>query len=236
MNFIRKIIEGKVDEATHRQFTRYGKGIYENNALIDITKTKNKVRIKTSFEFANEFVEFLANTINGKTRVTGSIITTKDITKELTFEISAISQFAGVKNYKIDCDLGKEEIITSMNNIPDVLFLFSFSTEQGDLKIKAKSSKSGKPSAKGKCEEARADFCMFKTNNMELAFDLTFDVKKEFSKVFIKHTFKIDDIIMPDEYKNDFAKARIYAKRKGKLIRTVIVNGRQEEKTYDLIA
>ena len=53
MNFIRKIIEGKVDEATHRQFTRYGKGIYENKALIDITKTKNKVRIKTSFEFAN---------------------------------------------------------------------------------------------------------------------------------------------------------------------------------------
>ena len=28
MNFIKKVVEGKVDEGVHKQFTRFGKGEY----------------------------------------------------------------------------------------------------------------------------------------------------------------------------------------------------------------
>jgi len=41
---------------------------------------------------------------------------------------------------------------------------------------------------------------------------------------------------VPKEYENDFAKARFYAKRKGKLVRTITIDGQAEEKTYDLLA
>ena len=78
MNFIHKLFQDLPDDETHRQFKRYGKGDYENKALIDITRSKKDVKIKTSFEFAEEFAKILANDLKGKTRVTGVIITTKD--------------------------------------------------------------------------------------------------------------------------------------------------------------
>ena len=41
MNFIRKITEGKSDEWAKRQLTRYGKGNYEQKAVLQISKGKN---------------------------------------------------------------------------------------------------------------------------------------------------------------------------------------------------
>lgn len=236
MNFIRKIIEGKIDDETHRQFTRYGKGVYGNKALIQITKKRSGSTIKTSFEFANEFVRILANSINGKTKVTGSIITIRDLRGNLGFEPSSISQFAGVKNYKFDNELSKEEILTAMDKFPDILFLLSFQTDYGILKVKPKSPKAGKSSTKEDDQkEVKADFCSLKVNDTAVIDDLAFDIKKDFSKAFIKHKFEINEIVVPKEYENDFAKARLNAKRKGKLTRTLDVDGKIEEKNYDLL-
>ena len=64
--------------------------------------------------------------------------------------------------------------------------------------------------------------------------DLAFDVNKDYKRVFIKHTFEINDLEIPKEYLNDFVKARLYAIRKGKLIRQVNIDGEQVKKEYDL--
>ena len=45
MNFIKKIFENQVDEKVHSQFTRYGKGIFEYKALLDINVQAKKVKI-----------------------------------------------------------------------------------------------------------------------------------------------------------------------------------------------
>ena len=44
MNFIKKLVEGKVDEDVHRQFTRFGKGEYRGRFLLSLWKTK-KIKI-----------------------------------------------------------------------------------------------------------------------------------------------------------------------------------------------
>ena len=69
MNFIKEIFNGKSSESTHRQFIRFGKGEYGGRAILGLWKTKN-VKIKGSFEFANDFTLFLAGlgniSFNGK--------------------------------------------------------------------------------------------------------------------------------------------------------------------------
>lgn len=236
MNFIHKLFLDKPDDETHRQLKRYGKGEYENKAVIDISKSRKDVKIKTSFEFAHDFIHILAPSIQDKTRVTGVIITTKDIRSNLTFEPAGMSQFAGVKSIKIDNDLSKEDILQSMSNNPDALFLLTFSTSSGSLKTKPKSPRSGKPSSKEDAEEVKADFCSFRSSDIKVADDFAFDIKKEFSKAFIKHKLEITDVVYPDEWKNDFAKIRELGKRKGTITREITVDGSQIVSKHDLLA
>ena len=87
MNFIKKIFENKVDDLVHKNFKRFSKGIYENRALVEIDNGKKAIKVKTSFEFAEDFARFLGNTIKNKVKISGGIITIKDIRSELNFEI-----------------------------------------------------------------------------------------------------------------------------------------------------
>jgi len=223
MNFIKKIFENKIDESVHNQFKRFSKGIFENRALIEISNSK-KVKIKTSFEFSSNFLDVLVNTIVGKVKVTGGIISVnKNLAEDIGFGISGKKQFQGVITYLIDCEITKEQLQNAMNKYKDALFLLTFETVYGSLKTKVKSPKSTKP---GKDDEKpKVDFCLFVTGDKGILNDFAFDVG-EFSKLSINHTFVIDSLVVPDQYKNDFALARIHAKRKGKIIRKLEIDGK----------
>ncbi len=224
MNFIKKIFENKIDEDVHRQFKRFSKGTFENRAVVEMNAGKD-VKIKTSFEFTIDFVKYLANTIKGKTHVTGGIITTKDIRNGLGFEIANIKQFAGVKTYQIDTDISREDLLKVMGEFPDAVYCLSFSTEYGILKTKVKSPKAAKP-GKNDEEGAKANYCSFTTKDLNFKKELAFDVKEDFKKFRAEHTFIIEELVVPKEYQNDFEKARIYSKRKGKIIRKLYVDGK----------
>ena len=64
MNFMQEIFGGKVSEASHRQFIRFGKGEYGGRALLGLWITASGVKVKSSFEFANDFVFFVANLVD----------------------------------------------------------------------------------------------------------------------------------------------------------------------------
>jgi len=228
MNFIKKIFENKIDDYTHLQFSRFGKGVFENRALLEITVSSKNVKIKTSGEFANELVALLANTIEDKTPVKGIIFSTKDLSEESNIEFKEIKNALGIKKHFIDQELTKEQILVLVRKFPRSSFSLSFETDYGKLKIKAKAPKAGKPGKKGAAP--KADHCTFITSNKEILNDYSFDIKQQYKKLFIIHTYKIEELIIPEEYKNDFALARIHAKRKGKLIRKILVDEKQIEK------
>ena len=62
-------------------------------------------------------------------------------------------------------------------------------------------------------------------------------IKKEVDRVVeilkIKHILNITEIVIPEEFKNDPAKARIEAKRKGKIIRFLDIDEKEEQKEVD---
>lgn len=234
MNFIKTIFENKPSEEAHRQLSRFSKGTFENKALLDITNSKS-IKIKTSSEFANELVSFLSNTITNKTKVTGIIFSTKDLSKTTKIKFEEIKNAMGVKKHVINSELTKEDLLLICKECADAAIHISFKTDKGELKIKEKAPKSGKPGKKDD-EEPKADFCVLTTTDKSILQDYAFDVKDNFKKAFIKHTYEISELIVPKEYQNDFALARKYAKRKGNLKRIINLDGEQIIKEKEFVA
>ncbi len=227
MNFIRKIFSGKVDELVHLQFQKFSRGEFRNRAVISAKRTGEKYAIKTSSEFANEFVRESAGILGkNKARITGAVVFTGDLKSVLDFR--EIKQFQGVKRYILDKDMTGEEILSLLNKFPKAFFALSFSTSLFSLKIKAKAPKSGKPGSKTE-EAPKPNFCTLVTTDRKIGEDFVFE-NPNFKKAEIKHAFVINDIIIPDRLKNekDYAVIREKALRKGKVIREAVI----DDKTY----
>src|SRR4030042_6136754 len=150
MNFIKKVQEKNFDELVHLQFQKFSKGEFKNRAVIEAKNSGGNYTIKTSAEFANELVKYLAEKLgDSKTMVTGSIIGTNDLKGILDFK--KISQFQGVKNYSVEKEMSGKEILELINKFPRNFFALSFSVPEDEtsLKIKPKAPKSGKSGSKG---------------------------------------------------------------------------------------
>lgn len=229
-SFIKKIFEGKSDEFVHLQFQRFSKGEFKNKALIKAKNSNNKFSISTSFEYANGLVRSLAEKLQEKTLVKGVLVSTRDLTNELEFKDK--KQFMGIKQYVIEKEMSKDEILKLCKDYPKSFLGLSFKTNDSELKIKPKSPNSGKPSTK-KEEKPNPDFCKLKTTDKELVKSLIFDKEAEnFKKLEISHDFIINELIYPKDEK-DFAKIRELAKRKGKIIRKLNIDEKSITKEKD---
>lgn len=235
MNFIKNVVDGRIDESVHLQFQKFSKGEFRNRALIEAKNTGGKYTIKTSAEFANELVKIMAEKIGErKTRVTGVIVSTSDLKGALTFK--EIKQFQGVKKYVLDGEMSGTEILNLLERFPKNFFALSFSAGEDILKIKPKAPKSGKPGSKGE-EAPKADFCSLKTGDRDIGKSFIFE-KPDFKTAEINHTFFIDKIIIPDELKasNDFALIREKSKRAGRILRKGEIDGQHIKKEYEIEA
>jgi hypothetical protein len=236
MNFIKKIVDKNFDESVHLQFQKFSKGEFRNKAIIEAKNSKGKYTIKTSPEFANELVRDVAEKIRDeKVKVTGAIVSTLDLKNDLEFK--EVKQFQGVKRYLIENEMSGSEILELLNKFTKNFFALSFKTPNGntELKIKPKAPKSGKP---GKGDEApKADFCVLKTTDRELAEGFIFE-KVDFKEAKVNHTFFIDKIEIPEELKKseDFALIREKSKRVGKIVRKSEIDGVKDEKEFGLSA
>ncbi len=228
MNFIKKMCEGKYDEDVQQQMKRFSSGNFENKAIVEIKKGK-KIKVKTTFEYANWFVKFLAEKGNGNYQVTGGVLSTTDLREELGVEVISYKQFMGVKKMEINAELSKEKVLELINNYPNALMLFSFENSYGKLKTKVKAPKSGKEKPN---TEPKVNYSTFVTEDKAFLEEFAFDFSKDFKDAKIKHTFAIDKIEVPEEYKNDPKLARQKAIRHGKLIREIIIDEKKEIKEY----
>ena len=215
-SFIKKLFQGIRDEEIHGQFIRFGKGDYKKRFQISFNKIK-KVKIKSSFEYANDFVNFIKE--NKDVNFSGKIITKDKIpgvegkkkAGGFVYEIeeSKINEFENAYFYLLDVD--DSEII---------------------LKIKKKLPKPGK-------SEAKIDnkFCVLELDikywpKFKEAF--FWDVP-EVKKAIIEHELIIDDIEIPND-EPDPVKMRENAIRKGKIIRSIIIGDKEQKKEKEFAA
>jgi len=238
MNFIKKIFDdrGGEDRLVHLQFQKFSKGKFGNRALINVKKSGKKYTIKTTAEFANGLVRLMAEKLGSeKTIVKGAIISTSDLREEL--DPIGVKQFQGVKRYLIEKEMSGEEILELLEKFPKAFFALTFAhPETGEsLKIKPKSPKSGKPGKKN--EKPKVNFCTLRTLDSAIGRDFIFETDN-FKVAEINHTFLIEEIVIPEELKNedDFSKVREGARRKGRIIRETEIDGREIRSEKEFIA
>ncbi|VVB83384.1 Uncharacterised protein [uncultured archaeon] len=225
MNFIKKVFDKKIDEDVHMQFQKFSRGEFRDRAIVKVKKVKDKITISTTAEFANEFVRLIAEKLgNNKTKVTGAIISTLDLGKQIDFNTR--KQFMGIKQYGIERDMSGKEILEMLEKFPKVFFALSFSSGEEVLKIKAKAPKSAKP--KNKDEAPAPDFCKLITTDEKIAKDFVWEVS-DFKLAEIAHDFFIDSIVIPNSLKEekDFAVVREKSLRKGRILRRAIIDGKE---------
>ncbi|MAG28272.1 hypothetical protein CMI47_22335 [Candidatus Pacearchaeota archaeon] len=213
-SFLKKIIEGRGDEDSHEYFVRFGKGDYKRRFLIGFNKGA-KVKIKASFELANDFVRFVrenkdvkfSGKVFMKEKLPGKDAKKKGGTFMYEIEESQLEEFEGAYFYLLN--VKDDEIV---------------------LKVKKSLPKPGKNE-----EKIDDGFCSLTVDEKywpKLKEIFFWDVP-EGKKVKIEHELLIDEIVLPEGEK-DPAKIRELAKRKGKIIRKMDIDGNVEEKEYEL--
>jgi len=228
-NIIKKVFEGVFDEEVHSEFLKFGRGEYPDKYLIECKKQTNKWSIKTSAEFANFLVRRGLNQASDKVKAKGIIVSTMNLEEDCSFEFE-LKKAMGIKKIVIDSEIEKVKILGLMEKYPRAFFALSFSTGDCDLKIKAKAPKSSKPGNKSKDDAGpKADFCSLKTSNIEIIKDLLFGINHESKEVKVNHTIIVENLIYPkDMSKMKPEEVRENSKRKGKVVRQITVDGREE--------
>ncbi len=232
MNFIKKIVDGDIDEGVHLQFQKFSKGVFRNRAVINAKNSKGKYTITTTAEFSNEIVKAIAEKLGeNKTKITGAIVSTNDLKGQIEFK--EIKQFQGVKRYIIEKEMSGTEILGLLKEFPKAFFALSFEVGNTKLKIKPKAPKSGKPSSKGE-GASKPNFCKLITNDEKIGKSFVFE-KPDFKEAEITHTFFIEELIIPGGEK-DYSKIREMAKRKGKIIREAKIDGQYIKREIEFCA
>ena len=72
------------------------------------------------------------------------------------------------------------------------------------------------------------------TTDSELGKSFVFE-KPDFKEAEINHTFLINELILPEGEK-DFAEMRKMAKRKGKIIREAVIDGKEVNSEKEFVA
>lgn len=232
-SFIKKVFNSKVDDKVHAQFVRFGKGEYKGRAAATLVKT-TKVKLKGSFEYSCDFVE-LATELGHEFEVEGILLSKEDLSKDfssnnihavMTTKKGGLYYEFEVEKQKISAD--KLRHLTSKSYAA----LLDVNCTGIELKIKKKLPKPGK-SGDLKIDDG---FCIMEADlshyaKMKEAF--FWDVG-DFKKGKSRHEYQITDLVMPQNEK-DFEKIRILTKRKGKIIRKLDIDGREEIKERELL-
>jgi len=221
MNVVKAVCQGKKDEHIHRQFVRYGKGEYER-FLFTIKKGKN-LSIKSSFDFSTEWVGLIAQHLDEEIDVKGKIITNYDFSNEI--DTVTFSKRGKLYTGEISEIYKPEDLKKLYDQFRDHWLLLKMQSNRFKLKAKNSLPKPG--------GTIKPDFCSA-TVPLDLLDEFAFDFEKNFTVATIVHKIIIDDVIVPKEYLNDFAKARLMGVRKGKLIREIDLDGKKIVKEYPL--
>lgn len=212
---IRKIFSGESDDKTHEYFVRFGKGEYRRRFLISFNRGK-KIKIRGSFEWANDFVKFIGE--NKEVKYSGTILS-KD-------------KIPGKEGKKRSGSFAYEIVESGLEGFEDAhWYLLNVNDDDIILKIKKKLPKPGK-------SERKIDdkFC-----SMDLDLKYWDKIKDTFfwdvpdcKKALIEHDLLINEIVMPEGVK-DPVEIRKLARRKGTIKRRIIIDEKENVEEKELL-
>ncbi|MBY9002365.1 MAG: hypothetical protein KGD73_00185 [Candidatus Lokiarchaeota archaeon] len=236
----------------HRHFYRYSRGDFLGPAL-KIRATSAKITLKGTHEYEDLILESVVNSIedaNSNFEIKGNLITGSDISKDLSklgLEWKLKKSTGKTKNYKsvILDNVTKEQLLAGLEFFRSNSYVLLSFIINPSCKITTKKN-IPQPSKKTPEDDdlnKRIQFCtgILKNTkkNMDFILDSTLsDFKSELPKTWksisILNNYKITEIETPKDLK-DSRLLRIFAIRKGKMIRSIDVDDEVFEKQYDIV-
>jgi len=231
MNFIREIFEGNPDqEWIHQRFIKYGRGEF-SGPYISLKKSKDLLKIRSSADYVNILGMLIAETSNGNLKVDGSVLSREKINTYLEtigLEIGKSQKKKGIFTYKVKGEVDSRALAELYGKLRDGVLLLNLNSGDSNLKVKKKLPKPG-----SKQDEK---FCTGVLGlDDRILGEICFDINvRDFKEIEISHAYRIDEVIIPEDCK-DFSLARILAKRRGSIKRTVKVDGDVHEAERELL-
>ncbi len=257
-HFIKKLIlspiledPAKNHKDIHRHYYRYSKGDFIGPAL-KISKTKSRINLKGTHEYEDLIQEIVVTSVpeNEKIEFTAILITGSEISEtinNLGFDWDLKKSTGKTKNYKADItDIADNHTLLKIINTfrENSYFLLSFNLNP-TCKITTK-KRIPQPSKK-KVEDddvsKRVQFCKGVINNSESNINLILNLALEdfksdlpttWKNIIITNNYKITEIELPKNVKNSIL-LRLLAIRKGKMYRSIEVDGEIIEKQYNIV-
>ncbi len=236
----------------HRHFYRYSKGVFIGPAL-KITKTKAKFTLKGAHEYEDLILEAVTKTISNSQEnfeIKGKLIASSDIANDIS-EIGlnwVLKKSTGkTKNFKAEIidQINKDLLLQAIGVFRENCYLLLSYNRNATCKVTTK--KNIPQPSKKKVEDddvsKRIQFCIGMLNNtdanLEMLLDLAApDFKSElpnnWKSLTILNNYTIKQIEIPTNIK-DTRMLRIMAIRKGKMTRSVEVDGDLIEKQYSIV-
>jgi hypothetical protein len=210
-SFMKKILSGEISSESRKYFLRFGKGYYKRRFLLSFSMG-SKIKIRGSFEWANDFVKFVRK--NKDLNFSGKVMSNEKISgldgrkkgSSFVYEVeeSKLNEFESVYFYLVNCN--DSEII---------------------LKIKKSLPKPGKNEEKIDDKFCSLDLDKKYLGAVKEAFFWDFpDCKKG----RVEHEIVIDEVDIPTE--GDPSKVREMAKRKGKIVRKISCDGKESSREH----
>jgi len=259
MHFLRKIIEtpilddpAKNHKSIHRHFYRYSRGDFIGPAM-KITQSKAKITLKGSHEYEDLILELVTKGISSPSEnfeIKGKLITGVDISDVITklgFNWNLKKSTGQTKNFKAEIidTTNKNSILQSIEAFRETsYFLLSFNLNPN---CKVTMKKNIPQPSKKKVEEddvtQRIQFCTGYLSNTEknhnniletALYDFKSDLPKSWKTLTVFNNYRITDIEIPTNISNS-SLLRVLAIRKGKLFRSLDIDGEIIEKQYSIV-
>ncbi len=227
INFIKNIYEKNVDEKAHEKFVRYSIGDFEKEEFI-IKKGASFVQVKAGFEYLSVILELMSNLVKENVSLNGMIITKKDILPEIKDFGIEPEKITG-KKYTIKEDMGPERFKEFISKFNDYFLLLNLKSGKYSISVKKSIPKPGK------LVEGFVKAKFEKNDFQKIKNEFLFDVNTEdFKQASIKQTYVIEELIAPEGCSPE--EARLNAKRKGKIVRKISIDGEEQENQIELLA
>ena len=236
MHFIREIFRGNQDrEYIHRKFVRYGRGRFEG-PVIRIRNSGNQLKVNASEDYVNILGEILTKNSTQSFNVSGNIISRDNIEgllSELGIPIEKATGKKGLFTLNLKGTIPAENLSRLYSELKGShIFLDLTSSDKNSrLKTKKRLPRLGSEPDQNFCS-AIFDSSLTDAIMNEICFDI--DVK-DFEEIKISHRYIIKELLIPEEYRDNLALARIYSKRKGIIKRFVEIDGRKTEIEHEFI-
>jgi len=240
MHFIKSIFLGKdLTEDIHKKFIKYGRGEFTGPS-IEIKKVgKDEIKVRGSIDYVT-LIGKIVTSINLENSFSFSgkiILKVKEMEDLLNEELKKanieIKKFKkdGFFTYEVNGSCNGKELYPLYDKFVNEYLLIDLNL-MGKQILKTK-KKLPKP---GSVDENFFSAILNTLAIQDLIREVAFDINnKNFSELKIFHRYVIEELIIPEEYKNNFKEARIHAKRKGKILRVIDVDGVKEEKEMEML-